>query len=373
MAYALDVPENKSVIVVPLRSNAYALLTGASVAAVRRRLKFASLFFDRVLLETGIFRVYAGPNGASSFIVPPTEQDPPRWQTPAERHAATGVPFVVALSDGRTQDAVPQAAVTSVTSISWAATLHPFADELPPGTDWVDFMRSRNPAGEVKQLAQRWTQDDKSNRSLERAIPVQFVRDTVINSANRDLVLAAAAGCAAALDPLHLQVVAQRFKDDTGWRLRGYSVPVIFPQVGELPWEAIADLRRDRNMARFRSVLREVEQETAAEAAGGDVEKAARDAYMRHLADASGRLEGVGVAVRKTVTGIVISGATGAAALPIPGPLGIVISTAAGAVPTTIINVRGMLRRRRAAGWLAVHLPDHRSDRLNAGGHGQLT
>jgi integrase len=62
-AYALGVPENESVIVVPLQSNASALLAGAPVAALRRRLKFASLFLDRLLLETGIFRVHAGPSG----------------------------------------------------------------------------------------------------------------------------------------------------------------------------------------------------------------------------------------------------------------------------------------------------------------------
>ncbi len=81
-------------LVVPLRANASTLLAstllaGAPIAALRRRLKFASLFYDRLLLETGIFRAHAGPTGSSTFIVPPTEQDPPRWQTPAERHAGT--------------------------------------------------------------------------------------------------------------------------------------------------------------------------------------------------------------------------------------------------------------------------------------------
>src|SRR5205823_1108915 len=142
----------------------------------------------------GIFRVHAGPDGFSSFIVPPTDDDPPRWQTPAERRAETGATFAVAvMPDGR-PDATPRTVVSSKATLAWTATLHPFADELPQGTDWVEFVTSRNPAGAVQQLAQQWTWADERNRSLEHAIPIKFVRDTIINSANRDLVLAAAAG-----------------------------------------------------------------------------------------------------------------------------------------------------------------------------------
>ena len=46
----LSVPQNESVLVVPLRSNASTLLAGAPIAAMRRRLKFASLFYDRLFL-----------------------------------------------------------------------------------------------------------------------------------------------------------------------------------------------------------------------------------------------------------------------------------------------------------------------------------
>jgi hypothetical protein len=245
--------------------------------------------------------------------------------------------------------------VASEAAIAWTATLHPFADELPQGTDWVEFVTSRDPAGEVQQLAQRWTWADERNRSLEHAIPIKFVRETIIKSANRDLVLAAIAGVSVTTDRLHAQVVAQRFNDQQEWNLQGYAIPLLFPQAGELPWEAIADLRRDRNMARFRAILREVEEEATAEAAEGDVKAAAVHAYMRHLADASGRLEGVGSSVRRTGIGIIVSGAVGAATLPIPAPWGIVVGTAAGAIPTTITDVRNVIRQRRSRGWVALH------------------
>jgi hypothetical protein len=61
------VPDNGSILVVPLRSNAYTLLTGALIAAMRRRLKFVSLFYDRLILETGIFvAIHPGRTAAGS-------------------------------------------------------------------------------------------------------------------------------------------------------------------------------------------------------------------------------------------------------------------------------------------------------------------
>lgn len=84
-------------------------------------------------------------------------------------------------------------------------------------------------------------------------------------------------------------MVTQRFKDDEGWRLHGYVVPMVIPQAEALPWGTIADLRHDRNMTQFRSVLREVEDEATTGAAGGHIEAAAHHAYERHLADATGK------------------------------------------------------------------------------------
>jgi hypothetical protein len=349
------VPDDDSVLVVPLRSNARTLVAGGSVAAMRKRLKYASLFYDSLLLESGIFRVQAGPTGSSSFIVPPTAEDPPRWQTVAERRAATGATFVVAVSPDGAPGAAPRAVVSSEAAISWIATLHPFADELPPGTDWVHFVKSHDPAGKAKQLAQQWATADKRNRSLERAIPIRFVRETIINSANHDHALAAMAGVAITSDRFHSQVVAQRFNDQQSWKLQGHAIPVLFPQIGDWPWPAIADLRRDPNMAHFRAVLREVEEEAAVQAAAGDVEGAAHRVYEHHLADASGRLESVASSARRTALEIVISGAIGSATMPIPAPWGLVVGTVVGGVPTTITNIRDRIHQKKSKGWVSIH------------------
>jgi hypothetical protein len=342
------VPDDDSVLVVPLRANAHSLLAGAPVAALRRRLKFASLLYDRLFLETGIYTASAGPNGSSGFVDPPTATHPARWQSPAERRAGTGNSFMV-LVGGRV-------AVQSVASISWSATLQPFADELPQGIDWVDFVRPPKPTGQVQQLVQRWTWDDQRNPALESAIPVRFVRNLVIDDANRDLALAVAAGAAVTIDRLHGQVVAQRFNDDNGgWRLRGYAVPILFPHVGDLQWTTIADLRREPEIARFRAVLRQVEDEAMDEAASGDIQAAAHHAYENHLAAANAKLDGILGPARRAAIGLVIGAGSGFATMGITGPAGILAGTALGAAPTTVIDIRKVVRQRRSRGWVSVH------------------
>lgn len=348
----------ESCLIVPLRSNAHALLTGASVTAMRRRLKYASLLYETVLLEAGVFRFHAGPGGSFGAVEHGNAGGAARWQTPAQRGADQASSFQLNVG-AETSPGVP-AAVTrpvlvSENTVAWQATLEPFAAEFPAGAGWFGFVRTSDPAGEAARVMREWVQADQRNPALTAAVPERFVRGAVIGNANRDLAIAAANGMAVAADPLHMQVLAQRFSDDRGWRLAGYSVRVVYPQVGDLPWEAIAGLRREPDIARFRSVLHEVERETAAKAAAGDVEAAANHAYQRHLADASGRLDGIGAAVRKTLAGIVIGGGLGTATMPIAGPLGVVVSTGAGGVVSAVTNVRDMSRQRRARGWVSVH------------------
>jgi hypothetical protein len=246
-------------------------------------------------------------------------------------------------------------AIASESTVCWEATLAPFAAELPAGADWVSFVRPPDPTGDVQRLAQRWTWADEQNAALERAIPGRFVRRAVVKNANRDLALATASRCAAVVDPRHLHVVTQRFKDDDTWRLRGYAVPVLFPLVGDWPWEAIADLRSDRNVARFRAVLREVEEEAAVEAIGGDFEAAAHHAYERHLAEAARTLEGIGAVAKRAMGGILVGGSAGLFTYGMANPGGLITSTAAGAAVTTIFDVRKVIHHRRTSGWIAVH------------------
>lgn len=322
---------------------------------MRRRLKFASLFFDKLYLEAGVFRMEAGPSGGFSTLEPAA--DGTRWQTAAQRRTAQASSFQPAMGTELvpgTPAPVMRTFMESQTSHSWAATLDPFADEFPPGCDWVEWVRSPRLTGELNRVVQDWIWADDRNAALERAIPERHLRSTVIKNANHDLVIAAASGAAATVDAFHAQVAAQRFNDDDSWKLRGYAVPVVFPHVGDLPWQAIADFRRDRGMVRFREVLREVEHEITGEAGGGDIEAAANRIYRRRLAEASEAIDTRGAIGHKTLTGFVIGGYAGFLTSGIIGPLGVVAGAAAGVIPGTVLDVRNMIRQRRSRSWVSL-------------------
>jgi hypothetical protein len=350
-------PDDGSALYVPLRSNAKTLMAGGPVAAMRRRLKYASVFHDRVLLESGVLRMHAGAGGSFNVVVHPAAGELVRWQTPRERHLAQQAPFQLAVGREITPGLpaeILHPMLESDSEISWTATLQPFAAELPAGTDWIHFGRFPKPGPDVEGVAQQWAWADERNPYLDQAIPGRFVRAAVIKNANADMAMAAAAGCTVTADGLHAQVVAQRFGEDAGWKLRGYSIPFLFPQIGNWSWEDIAELRRDPNMARFRAELREIEQEAAAEASDGDLEAAARHAYERHSATAVPDLTGYARAGGTALVGYIISAGSGLVTFGLQGLTADLASAALGSVPGALMAVREVRRQRKSRGWVTV-------------------
>jgi len=300
---------------VPLRSNAKTLVSGQPIAALRRRLKYASVFHDQLCLESGVLRMHAGEGGSWSVVEPATVDHPARWQTPRQRQLAhQQSPFQISIGKETTPGVLAEMmhpALASGSAISWTVTLHPVAGELPAGAGWIQFGKFSEPGPDVTRLARDSTSADGRNPCLEQAIPGRFVRAAVIKNADNDLALPAGAGCSVTMDGLHAQVIAQRFGDEAGWKVQEYAIPFLFPQIGDWTWQEIADLRRDKNMARFRAVLRDIEDEAAAEAGTGDLEAAVRHAYERHSAAAVPRLTGFGRAAATIVVGYVISSGSG--------------------------------------------------------------
>jgi hypothetical protein len=276
---------------------------------------------------------------------------------PAQRGAQQRRPFTLSIGPEVTPG-VPsgwmEPLVQSEATISWAATLHPFADELPANTDWVSFTPTRDPTGDIARLTDQWRWADERNDALQSAAPEKFVCDAIIKNANRDLGFATQYGLSVSVDPLHAKVIAQRFRDDNAWKLQGFAVPILFPNIADWPWEAVAYLRRDRHMARFRAILREVEQESTSEAIGGDIEAAVQRVYRRHLVNAQDAVDSIGSVAHTTIQGFVIGGITGFATSGLVGPLGIVAGAALGAVSPAILDIRDVIQRRKSCGWVTL-------------------
>jgi len=346
------VSDDDSVILFPLQSNGYGLLAGAPVEAVRRRLKFASVMYEDVLLEAGSFVVEAGPAGTSAYWL---DEAKDRFQTSRERRLATERSLVVGrrTKDEPRTDPAPRPSVESETSVSWHSTFFPFMRELPSSCDWLHFVYG-DPGDEARQLAADWTIVDLSNAPLEAQLPVPFVRDLLVQNANYDLALGAADDIPTSIDSLHRKVLASRFSHGGCWAGRGFSIPFLFPEVGRLDWSAVGDLRRNKHMRSFRAVMLEVEAEALSEASDGDLKAASHHAYERLLADAFGPLEGLLSLGAKGATGLMIGTGVGFATVGLAGPLGVVAGASLGALIDVVRDAPHLVRQRKRLGWTAV-------------------
>ena len=157
------------------------------------------------------------------------------------------------------------------------------------------------------------------------------------------------------MDPLHNLVVSSRLADDANWTMAGFSIPMLFPDASTVPWAAIRDLRREKQLRRFRAVLREVEEEALDEVADGDVEAAIHHAYERHLANAQERISGLGWIGAWGVSNFVIGGGTSAATAPIGGLWAMTAASASSASTGVAIDIRKWRRARHRSGWLSIH------------------
>jgi hypothetical protein len=331
------------------------MVTGKPINALRRRLKFASVFNNIVLLEGGALDISAGPSLTWRAPLPIDT----RWQTPRQRAAAQQAPFSIGIGKEETPGVPAErmnAVTTSDTSYSWRTTFEPFRAELPAGCDWIEYVQAQySNFSVVRRLADDWIKADKNNPALERAIPARLARGQVIDAANLDLaaIATAAPTLSGSFDALHTQVIAQRLARDSGWRLEGFTAPILLPRVGELSWAAVADLRRDRHVSRLREVLREIEADGLEEALAGDVEAAAHHAYERFLS--KGRVETrAGSIAGETLLSIVVSAGGSIGTLGLSPMLAIPIGAAAAVGQTVTTRAVRRYQGRRRDGWLTI-------------------
>ena len=282
----------------PLSSNAHALVAGGAVASVRARMKVSSLLYDRVLLEAGTMRIQAGPHGASTSRQPSSPDRPAGWQTPRGRKRGQDAPISVAIAL-ETTPGVPapgpyRSIVHSATSICWLPRSEPFAQELPASCDWIGLGHPSEMADAFKQFEDQWKRWDDANGALFRLVPEDFVRSRLLDHVSHDLAVGASGGWHVSVDRFHGRVIGARFASDATVRTSGFALPILVPRVGDLDWSDIVKIRNLKAIERFRQILREIEAEAfEIVRSGGDLEAAMHAAYVKKVANASGKVHGL--------------------------------------------------------------------------------
>jgi hypothetical protein len=266
------------------------------LTSVLRRLRLAALLHDQVVIEAGIYRANAGPNGSFGSWQAADPDQPPRWQTTRERSAAMRNPFHVALRPSDAPDTRPfHRMIESPTSIAWRPTFEPLKAALPVRCDWVEFLYT-DLTPEGQSLVSRLNFRDRSDDLLGNLIPEPFVRNLVMEHANHDFVVGVGLGAVVSVDAQHTPIIRARLAHrEAGSILGQTALSIAVPDDRDLDWETVSGLRRHRDWRYFRDVLREIEADAREGATSpADFERRVRTMYEARLSAARDRISALG-------------------------------------------------------------------------------
>ena len=354
--------DTSSIVYFPLRSNAKALLAGAPVAALRRRMKVAALLYEQIYLEVGAIEITAGSGGSFVDRPPLEEAVSMPWQTAAERRALTGAPFYVTVapeeSPGIPSGRPGATVINSEAAIAWRPTFHPFARELPAKCDWVTFV-NLEPSPDADRIAREFVRDDEQDPNLANLFPTRFARSRIIEDANRDFVNAALASATISVDSAHAVVLENRLAAGDAGRAGGMAaLPLLIPDIRNVSWEDLGGLRKHRDMQYFRQVLGEIEAEAWEQiGSGGDLGSWVRNAYDDRLRAAQAKTASTWQ--KLGATGMSLMVGTGAGWATVGLGAGLTAAVASAGLSTAVTKTASAFRMRatrRTRRWVAADL-----------------
>ena len=296
----------KSRMFFPLRGGVE-LFTDPAMPEAVARAKQASVLYDEVVFEPGLYEVSIAQDGSQDGWIPPEELTDEmlahgrRVQTPGTR-------FSVAMGpQGGDQmfSVINSPLVVAYVSEYHTGILDALAHFSP---DWVKLatlgsnpFRAGTEPGDLWRRRQRADRRDGSFMPESRRGEGHFRREWIIKAFNQDIVASSLIG--ASFNPTSLFVpLAERrafaASAPTAVRLDGSdALGILVPNVGGLPWEAVVEFREHGGSAEARAMLREFEERAAREHS-----EDARE-FLRSIAqDVAGALASAYEAQRRTVT-----------------------------------------------------------------------
>ena len=337
-----------------LRTNAHQLVSGAGVAAVKRRIKLASLLHDQVMLELGIYELQAGPSGSLPiYYSGPAEGEVVRWQTPRERHPHGGFHWGLRRSDAP-EGTLFRPMLSSETRLRWRASFLPLVHEVG-GLEAFPWLRGAwiEDAPRTSTVVNQMARRDQDDPILRRTWPDQFVRSAVARGAATDFKRVSETGTTLYADPFHARLLAARVaRGDAVTVLGQEALRVIEPR--ELSWQEVADLRAVPGLVEYRAVLRDIEGAAREQSTSRqDLHERILRGYSEALARASTRMPSWRTRLTLVAFGIVVGKAVTLAANGLP----FVGSVAGGVFGDRASQVAGEMARPR---WLAADARLHR-------------
>lgn len=248
-------------IVFPLATSVELFEDPESPAAAARA-KFASVLFDEVIFETGLYEVTVTDGGSHATRRPAASLTPDDLR--GSRRIEPGEPFQLAMGVQLAEGipAPPEAmrvVMAGKVSKHFVAEWHSIVtDAGGVAPDWMYGFDT--PETLPTNLREQVDHLDREARGQGAALEPNL-RSWAVKAFNRDSVLAADLGAAFAVTSLFAPLVPGRGVELSG---QGHTaLDVLVPDLGDAPWEAIAEFRSHPASEEVRELLRALEAEAA--------------------------------------------------------------------------------------------------------------
>jgi len=245
-----------STFLFPLRTNVEYFASPEGYLTLLERIKQASILYDTLVFESGIYTASVGETGSFDLWIPP--QDVTEETLNVEFSPTGGEHYVRMAPTGSDQRQVVLAGPVErrFRSEFYSVLRDLEAEQLP----WMK-MQTFDLTSEGRNLAHRLRKEDEKNPDLALPEGSRWLKSKILANLSHDLVLIASLRTSASIDPLyapmlqHKTIGRQRMQPAPGF----VALEVAMPNFASVPWETIVQLREKPALVEFRKKMTSIE------------------------------------------------------------------------------------------------------------------
>jgi hypothetical protein len=234
----------------PLRSNVGYFDSPDGYLSLLNQIKEASLLFDHLIFESGVYTAIVWDGGSQDFWIPRDQVSEEQLLEMQTKHKPIGGEAQLAIS---TRGKQPVTILSGEVKRNFHCEFHTVlrslnAESLP----WIELESFEL----TKQGKETSNQIKKAfERDYSESIPTDnyFLKSKIISNLSRDIVLSESIQASASINSIYAPILLQKAKMPTAPGIS--ALKIIVPNFTHLHWEQIIELRKLECLQKFREKL----------------------------------------------------------------------------------------------------------------------
>lgn len=291
----------------PLRSNADYFSSPEAELALEQRIKQASILYDRIILEGGIYKALIGDDGAWDLHVPRSKITGDMLRPERDEEHSDGRSLAVWANIPNTE---PRLLVSSNITHELFCQYETLIQKAHLyGVDWLDIEEYQlTPSG--KRIAHSAEGLIKEHFELGKPSEGRFLRSRISSNLSHDLVMSQDMSCTISINMASANELLPTLglAPATGWA----GLQATLPNIGNIGWEEIAQERKSPSYMEFRKKLVQIETVVRGALDAGDIDTAQYEISLGQKVidelteEMKGKTQTSGKIVRNALPGIVL-------------------------------------------------------------------